>query len=161
MVPHAPWFDSEYRELRKRRRKAERKYLKTRSSSYKKEFSNLRKMTTNLAFRKKREFFSDKIQNCSSSKALFSCVNRLMDNTKSDALPTHESPAELASKFNKFFKDKIVNIRKHFPPPSHSDECKTFKGIPLSVFRPATLEEILLENLVSNPLLRTLFLLPS
>ena len=144
IVPHAPWFDLEYRELRKRRRKAERKYMKTRSSSDKKEFSTLRKMTTNLAFRKKREFFSDKIQNCSSSKALFSCVNRLMDNTKSDALPTHESPAELASKFNKFFKEKIINIRKHFPPPSDGDKSKskTFTGIPLSVFRPATLEEI-------------------
>ena len=57
IVPHAPWFDLEYRELRKRRRKAERKY---------------------------------------------------------------------------------------FPPPSDGDKSKskTFTGIPLSVFRPATLEEI-------------------
>jgi len=53
IVPQSQWFDNEYKELRKKRRKAEKKYKKSRKECDKKTFVELRKATTNLAFKKK------------------------------------------------------------------------------------------------------------
>ena len=48
VVPHAPWFDSEYENLRKRRRKAEKKYKKTKLAKDRAAFVALLKQTTNI-----------------------------------------------------------------------------------------------------------------
>ena len=45
VVPNAPWFDFEYRELRRLCRKAEKRYRKTGLEVHKKEFVDLRKQT--------------------------------------------------------------------------------------------------------------------
>ena len=68
IVSKAPWFDSEYVELRKRRRKAEKRYKSTKLEVDKKAFVDLRKQTTALAFQKKREHYASKISNCNSTK---------------------------------------------------------------------------------------------
>ena len=149
IVPKAPWFDVEYKNLRKKRRKAEKKYHKSFSEQDKQVYIDLRKQTTDLAYSKKHAYFSDKIKECSTSKALFSCVNQLVDNTKCSVLPSHESPVELATKFNSFFKEKIENIRKSFPSNSSSfHNIQTFSGKYLDAFRPATLEE--LQSMISK-----------
>ena len=115
VVPNAPWFDSEYRELRKARRKAEKKYKRTKLQSDKEVFVSLRKQTTNMAIVKKRSHCSEKIKKCQGTKALFGCVNELLDLKKPSVLPTHESKFEIATRFNTYFKDKISEIRKAFP----------------------------------------------
>ena len=48
----------------------------------------------------------------------------------------------MTNQFNDFFKKKIHHIRKNFPPSSFTNEQVKFSGVPLLVFRPATLEEI-------------------
>ena len=53
VVSSAPWFDKEYRELRRQRRKAEKTYKKTKSPDDKEIFTRLRKQTTQLAHNKK------------------------------------------------------------------------------------------------------------
>ena len=53
VVPSAPWFDGEYKDLRKLRRKAERKYRRTGLISDKNTFVSLRSETTLLASQKK------------------------------------------------------------------------------------------------------------
>ena len=142
VVPKAPWFDGEYVDLRRKRRKAEKKYRKTHDEVDKSAFLKLRKQTTELAFTKKRQYFTDQIKDCSSSKALYGCVNRLLDNTSSIVLPSHDSPVDLASSFNSFFKKKIEDIRKTFPAVSSTYSDSEFSGVFLDVFRPATLEEV-------------------
>ena len=142
VVPHAPWFDSEYIDLRKKRRKAEKRYKRTKSPEDKVTFCKLRKMTTGLAFSKKQTYFKTQINECPSSKALYSCIDRLLDRKEGEVLPSCESSEELASKFNSFFKNKIHDIRKSFPPCTHVNEPSEFLGVPLDIFRPATLEEI-------------------
>ena len=80
VVTYAPWFDLEYSELRKLRRKAEKKYKKTGLQIHKQEFVELRKKTTNLAFNKKREYYNNKIdESGGNSKTLFACLNKLLD----------------------------------------------------------------------------------
>ena len=148
IVPKAPWFDHEYRTLRKKRRKAEKKYLRTKKPSDKKLYCDLRKDTTELASAKKHQYFSKQISDCPSTKALYACVNRLLDNTKSDALPSRDSPKQLADEFNNFFKKKIQDIRNAFSSTSSDYQGKKFSGEYLEVFRPATLDEV--EAIVSK-----------
>ena len=102
----------------------------------------LRKKTTELAFTKKRKYFVNQISDCPSSKALFSCVNRLTDNTKPEILPSHDSPRDLANSFNTFFKEKIQVIRRNFPSVSPSYHGDMFSGELLELFRPTSLEEV-------------------
>ena len=142
IVPRAPWFDTDYKEMRKKRRKAEKKYKQSKSSDDKIAFTKLRKLTTGLAFTKKQKYFSDQINQCSSKKSLYTCVNRLLDKSKTEVLPSHNSPKDLASKFNSFFKDKINDIRRQFPRTDKAFYSSTFRGTRLEVFRPATLDEI-------------------
>ena len=72
LVPNAPWFNSEYKTLRRRRRKAEKKYKKTGSEIHKNEFVELRKQTTALAWENKKSYYGKKIDGCNgNSKALF------------------------------------------------------------------------------------------
>ena len=52
-IPKAPWFDVEYKNLRKKRRKAEKKYRKSFSEQDKQVYIDLRKQTTDLAYSKK------------------------------------------------------------------------------------------------------------
>ena len=145
LVPNAPWFDSEYKELRKLRRRAEKKYKKTKLPEDKERFVILRKQTTSLAFNKKREHCSRKIKECNGqTKALFSCVNRLLDIKQDSVLPSHDSEVELAERFVEYFKEKIHSIRKSFPKykPELETKDKGFKGVVLEVFEPTSEEEI-------------------
>ena len=144
VVSHAPWFDSDYRNLRKQRRKAEKKYRKTKLPEDRVSFVALRKQTTSMASSKQKEYYGRKIAECSGQKALYSCLNNLIDRKKDMVLPEHDSPVELANDFAKYFKDKIVNIRKSFPViASETSGCyKTFDGVPLVNFAPATEDEI-------------------
>ena len=61
IVLQAPWFDSEYKNRRKQRRKAEKKFRKTRSEVDRQQFVRLRKETTDLAYHKKRDHYSQKL----------------------------------------------------------------------------------------------------
>ena len=51
--PEAPWFDSEYQNLRRKRRKAEKIFRKTKTEQDKNEYIKLRKETTKVAKDKK------------------------------------------------------------------------------------------------------------
>ena len=66
VVPDAPWFDVEYANLRKLRRKAEKKYRKSHLEADKKAYKCLRKQAVNMAFDKKKKLVSDKLEQGSS-----------------------------------------------------------------------------------------------
>ena len=144
VVPNSPWFDSEYRDLRKLRRKAEKRYRKTKSPTDKQAFVTLRKETTSLACSKQREYYRRKIGECKGQRAMYNCVNRLLDRKQESVLPEHTSPQDLANGFAKYFKDKIRTIRNSFPERStETDACTSpFNGTPLLSFEPATEDEI-------------------
>lgn len=144
IVPQAPWFDAEYKNLRKQRRKAEKKSRKSKLPEDKEAFISLRKQTTKLAMNKQKEYYSRKIRECNGQKEMFNCVRNLLDKGKESVLPEHTSPVELANQFSKYFKDKISTIRKSFPPSCKSGESvSTFTGEPLTQFEPATEDEVL------------------
>ena len=143
VVPHAPWFDSEYKNLRALRRKAEKKSKKTKSPADKEAFVKLRKETTQMALKKQKDFYERKISECVGQKEMYSCVNRLLDRKQESVLPEHTSSAELANQFAKYFKEKIHKIRESFSSAGiEAATVESFEGTPLVEFKPATEEEI-------------------
>ena len=97
VVPQSPWFDSEYKNMRTLRRKAEKKSKKTKLPADKEAFVVLRKETTKLAMNKQKEYYKRKISECNGQKELFNCVNNLLDRKKDCVIPEHTSPVELAN----------------------------------------------------------------
>ena len=143
IVESAPWFDSEYRELRKQQRKAEKKYKRTDEPCDKETFKDLRKETTTLALRKKQQNYTSQINEAKNKpKALFKVVNSLMDSKQESVLPTANSDTELANKFQLFFKDKISKIRESFPSNIESSNPSSLPDVLFNSFEPATEDEI-------------------
>ena len=124
----------------------EKKYKKSKTVADRESFVNLRKQTTELAFRKKKEFYRNEINECEGkNKMLYKCVNRLLDVKQDSVLPTHNSSLELANQFQSYFKEKIETIRKQFPISSSehtTSNTDTFTGTILETFEPATEDEI-------------------
>ena len=113
IVPNAPWFDLQYKSLRQRRRKSEKKFEMTGLAIHKGECVNLRKETTELANHKKKTFYAQEIDKCNgNSKSLYNCANKLLDLKQDVVLPSHESSKKLAEQFKIYFKEKISDIRE-------------------------------------------------
>ena len=113
IVPDSPWFDNDYKEKRKERRKAEKRYRKSKKKEDHDKFTTLRKQTTDLAYAKKKEYLTRKL-NEGNSKTMYSVVNKLLDKKQDRVLPDAKSDKELADAFVKYFSEKITKIREKF-----------------------------------------------
>ena len=145
VVPEAPWFDDEYGELRKHRRKAEKKYRRSGKEADRNTYIACRKETLNTAFQKKKSYITDKLSR-GSSKTLYAVVNQLIDNNKKETvLPKSTSEKDLADKFLACFKEKIMEICASFTEnEDHSipQGDNYYNGELLYEFEPTTEEEI-------------------
>ncbi len=143
VVPTAPWFDTEYANLRKLRRKAEKKYRKSGLDADKKVYLSLRKEAIDTAFDKKKKLVSKKLEE-GSCKTLYAVVNELIDNKKKVVLPKSVSDVDLANEFQTFFKEKIEKIRASFTPTSQNvvEQVDNPNLQKLSNFAPATDDEV-------------------
>ena len=94
--------------------------------------------------KKQKEYYVRKFEECSGQRALYNCVNNLIDRKKDAILPEYTSPLELANNFATYFKEKIINIRKSFPAKQTDPRVSyaSFNGVPLLNFEPATEDEI-------------------
>ena len=66
---------------------------------------------TRMIHAAKQSYYHSKIQDAEDQKDLFKVVNTLLHRSKNSALPIHTSARKLASKFCRFFADKIHQIR--------------------------------------------------
>ena len=113
IVPDAPWFDNEYRELRKQRRRAEKAYKKSNRPEDHETFKRLKKDCTELAYKKKKDHYTKKIEE-GNSRTMYSVVNRLLDKKQEKVLPSTNDDKQLANDFVKFFTEKIEKLRAKF-----------------------------------------------
>ena len=144
IVPEAPWFDNEYKSARKLRRKAEKKYKKTRLLADNEQLKRLKKQTTDLAYSKKKQHYTKKLKE-GNGRTLYKVVNKLLDNKQEKVLPTSNNDKELADTFVKFFTEKIVKLRAKFKEESKSEINYASKQAirPLTEFALTTEDEIL------------------
>ena len=140
IVPSAPWFDGEYSELRKRRRRAEKKAKRTGDKADRDVFINLRKETTKLAHQKKCQYYGEKLEG--NNKMLHPTINKLLDTEQEEVLPEAESDVALANSFLQYFTEKIEKIRATFPKDDPIVVEMPRPGGKLFEFEPTTEEEI-------------------
>ena len=118
-LPTAPWFDSEYKNMRRERRKAEKKAKKPGSTTTDyKNFTTLREKCNALAKQKKTAFYQTQFARHNySQKSLYQFVDTFLDHSKDLTLPSHsdsESLQTVVENFNSYFTTKIEQIRKSF-----------------------------------------------
>ena len=144
-IPTAQWFDSEYKAVRARRRKAEKTWNKTQACEDYETFCLLRRKCNELASQKKSDFFKSKFLNHNNSqKGLYQFVDAFLDQTPTLVLPPNESMQTVATDFNNYFTEKIDKIHSGFPvgaDTSASDNV-IYSGKRLTEFEPTTLSEI-------------------
>ena len=142
-IPSAPWFDGEYKVLRAKRRKAEKRWLKSGSELDHTNFIHLRDACNELSNNKKKQFFRETFNKYNhSQKSLYRFVDTFLDKESSLTLPANINLQETADTFNKYFTDKIDKIRSSFPNSTYSHNQHGFNGTPLSEFRATTIPEI-------------------
>ena len=143
VVDSAPWFDAEYRELRKKRRRAEKK--KSKSQECYMIYKNLCEEANELCNFKKKEYFKKVLDNARGNpKTLYKMVNNVMDRKQVKALPDTDSLEDLSTTFNTFFTEKIVKIRETMSICSYANVMDSQEE-PLNLlfdFEPATIDEI-------------------
>ena len=149
-VYKAPWFNADYAALRRKRRKAEKLFRRTKLEIHRQHFVELRKATTKTACGMKKHFFSKLIDdNAGNTKALYSMVNKLTDTGKQKCFPGHTDPVALAKKFSTYFVEKVKNIRNNIedsyeccPDNDFSTDYSYDQNRCLSDFVPTDIEEL-------------------
>lgn len=109
---HSCWFDEELKELRRKRRRLEKRWLKSRDPADKLAFKETRDIMDKLCKEKRVFYHSDSLKKSKDdAKRLWSKINDLLGKT-SFVLPDHDEPEVLAESFSAFFSDKVNGIRK-------------------------------------------------
>lgn len=142
VVDSAPWFDSDYRSLRKLRRQAER--VKHRSDEHYFHYKDLCAKATKLANVKKKAFIKSVLEKSQNKpRVLYQMVNRVMDRKQNRTLPDYtENIEQLASDFNQFFLDKIDRIRDSMITSPDEAPINNTNITPMFDFKPTTLTEL-------------------
>ena len=147
VIDSAPWFDKEYRDLRKSRRKAERDFRKEENPVIKSELKLVYKKccfeADFLATCKKKEYFKRMIENSEGNpRTLYSMINKHLDRKQEKPLPDNAvDMRQLAASFNDYFVSKIEKIRQNLPLclEPEVEGCPEYE---FDTFEPTTVEEI-------------------
>ena len=147
VIDTAPWFDNEYRDYRKLRRKAEGKAHKLNATAEDKAlYRDISTECSNLADLKKKEYFKSMINNSKGNpRTLWQTVNKSLDRKQSNPLPDYtDDLSKLASDFNTYFTDKIETIRNNMDemPILESSHTHTENTQLWQTFEPVTMEEL-------------------
>ena len=143
--PLVPWFSEDIRDSRRERRRAERKWRRSRSVNDLLEFKKKRNFTTYLMNEARRKFYSDFIvENNSNQRNLFSATKRLLNQGHEVPFPPTSDKLVLANEMGSFFVEKIDAIHVKLDRladclhDSHFDYVKTLPTRTLDSFIPLT-----------------------
>ena len=112
MRPLVPWFNNDIKEVRKERRKAERRWWRTGLLSDLRRYKDLRNKTNNLMTEARGVFYRELIdENCGDQKRLCSVTKRLLGSGREIQFPPFQDKVALVNRFGEFFAQKIVTIQ--------------------------------------------------
>ena len=142
-----PWYSTTINDAKKERRKAERKWRRTKLEEDRIVYKQARHDVIRKIDNAKCAFYSEKVTGCDGDqKALFKVVDKLLHRSESSKLPSHDSPGELANRFAEFFSSKIQKIHDGLcelkADTSSEPPDSVQSSVTLSYFEPATEEEI-------------------
>ncbi|XP_063951767.1 uncharacterized protein LOC135153244 [Lytechinus pictus] len=125
--PYAPWYNDAIRKAKQDLRASERRWRKTKRSSRTVVSDDMKEATREyyqLVNNFKRQHLQELIST-SNSKQLFHVIDKMIAEKPDKSLPSHQSSAEIAQKFSKFFDSKIEQLRSSFSSSSVVVEGET------------------------------------
>ena len=143
---NTPWMDEERRNIRRKRRAAERAWRK--GKGLRKHYIELRKYFTTLEFRKRGEYNRRSLRaSAGDTQTLYKKVNRLLGKEQ-QSLPSFKDPVKLAEDFKDFFAGKVEGIRQSISNEAtveydkNSISSKTATDSKLENFTKVSLDEL-------------------
>ncbi len=144
--PKACWYNENISAAKRKRRQLERKYVRTRSAEDKTLHDEQCKVVSSMILEAKRVYYNSAImENEKNQKDLFQIVERLLHRKGEPQLPSHDSPAELATRFAEYFTEKINIIRENLEQRRSEltlIEEENICNVYLTDFQPATEDEV-------------------
>jgi hypothetical protein len=140
-----PWNNADIKAAKTAKRRAEKRWRKTKTQFDFDNFKEKRNEYNTLLNNLRTKQLAEKIKKCNgNSKALFKIVNSALNRKPESPLPSDNNDQTLATKFSKFFDDKIKLIRSKFQDekPQSATTHNTFNGTPLAKFNPVEPESI-------------------
>ena len=126
-----PWSSEDIKPEKKKRRRLERKWRKTRLQIDYNAFKTQRNKVNCMLNAFKVKYYSDLIKkNANNPRALFKIMNRALHRKEETPLPPHTSEVELATEFSNFFTDKIENIREYLDNTEVNNNIEKWKDVP-------------------------------
>ena len=111
--PKQPWYNDNLDNLKRARRKCERKWLKTGLEADLLAFKKARNKFTNCLKSQRCKYLTDLVSDCAGDqKKLFKVVAFLTGDKKCSPLPDYQDPHALANDFGQFFVHKIETIQE-------------------------------------------------
>ena len=100
-----PWFSSiaeQFCELKRERRQAERRGLKSKLTIHKQIYDSIKQIVTNLVDKSKQAYCSAKIQSSTTCKQLFQNFNTILGKSRSSPLPSTFDSDDLPNVFSDY-----------------------------------------------------------
>ena len=109
-----PWYSNEINDAKRSRRKAERKWRKTRLPVDFADFKRKRNKVTNFMNKTREEFYCKFIEdNGTDQRKLFCAAKKLLGASDVLNFPVHLDKTVLANDVSKFFVRKVEHIRQN------------------------------------------------
>ena len=142
----APWFSTEVREARKRRRLAESKWRKRKTVELRKQYVIVRNEVIRLIRKAKEQYYKRRIHDAGTDmNKLNKLFRELLGRNKEKVLPEGDTDEILSNKFVKYFDEKIENIYNSFDA-QRSDANSFLPEFPfkkMKKFEPVDLTELI------------------
>ena len=112
--PKIPWFNDDIKQLKRKRRRLEKKALKTDLPGDWNNYHKVRNQYSSLFKSARVNYYSNLIDQCAGdSRKLFRVVNSLSREPLETALPEHDDLTNLANEIGTFFLQKIEIIQEN------------------------------------------------
>ena len=106
--PKIPWFNDDIKQLKRKRRRLEKKALKTDLPGDWNNYHKVRNQYSALLKSASVNYYSNLIDQCAGdSRKLFPVVYSLSREPLETALPEHDDPTKLSNEFGTFFLKKL------------------------------------------------------
>ena len=107
----SPWYNSELRSIKKNKRKAERKWLKSKHVIDFEKFKEFRMEYLQKCNLAKTTYYNGEIHKCDGNqRKLYSLINKLTNGERRTVFPETSSDQSLSEDFSEYFVNKIDNI---------------------------------------------------
>ncbi|KAK6181917.1 hypothetical protein SNE40_009694 [Patella caerulea] len=149
--PNTKWYNDEIRQSKRLRRKAEKKWRKSKLEIDRQIYNSTRTNTNNLMAAAKKQHFQQQLKdNKRNTKGIFKITNKLLQSTHSSNLPSGQTTQQLTQTFSDFFDNKVSSIRDQFDndQPGLNQPDETYTGHMLNQFKPVSESEI--KTLISS-----------